>query len=73
MFFNLGIEVCETADRAADFSHGNGFASALQPHTITPHLAVPQCESQSKRSWLCVDAVSASNLWREFEFKGASF
>src|SRR5713226_3069071 len=62
----------ERADSAADLSDRYGCAGFRQALAVTKRLVVPECEGQTKRSGLGVNAMRAPDLRRVLEFKRAA-
>src|SRR5215210_4578222 len=61
----------ERAHSTADLSNRNGFASTHQTLTVASHFVEPERESQTKRSWLGVNAMRASHLRSVFKLQRA--
>ena len=71
-FFELGGEVGEDADGAGEFSDAHVFGGGAKAGDVALGFRVLVGEFESEGDGLGVDAVSAADLGRVFEFPGAA-
>ena len=57
---------------AAQLTDGRDLADAFQSFFSAPELVIHEREFQAKGGWFGMDAMAASNAWRELMFVGAS-